>query len=383
MRRIAPTTRTLRRPDSPPPARTPAAIARLRRLGRVGGCTRSRRLGAGGSRARCRRGAHRARAWSSGRTCGRALDGGMRAGGSRRVRRHPKTAQGTRRKCPLAVSDDDDRLDASRGAPSRTAHSTRVPARADRPPRDGIDARSSRDLPGPPVASRVVARERPAARLVPRTRRRPLANALRAAGATVAVSECTSGGILAASLLSLPGASAFHRRRSPAYSPLAREGRSSPAATRPSPNSSATGSDDNYASTDRYYESRVAWAAHAARDLQLMCGADWGVAEVGAAGPTFHPTADARLRVHRRRRRGSAPKRRRRRLGTHTHTHTLRLCETGHARERTETCGSLLRRRRSCAHDASGMTRSPRIPSPGAGDAHWKRALDGVTRTVR
>ena len=175
MRRIAPTSRTLRRPDSPPPARVPpaVAIARLRRLGRVGGCTRSRRLGAGGSRARCRRGAHRARAWSSGRTCGRALDGGMRAGGSRRVRRHPKTAQETRRKCPLAVSDDDDRLDASRGAPSRTAHSTRVPARADRPPRDGIDARSSRDLPGPPVASRVVARERPAARLVPRTRRRP------------------------------------------------------------------------------------------------------------------------------------------------------------------------------------------------------------------
>ena len=24
-----------------------------------------------------------------------------------------------------------------------------------------------------------------------------------------------------------------------------------------------------------------------------MCGADWGVAEVGAAGPTFHPSADA------------------------------------------------------------------------------------------
>ena len=158
--------------------------------------------------------------------------------GLSRVRRHPKTAQETRRKCPLAVSDDDDRLDASRGAPSRTAHSTRVPARADRPPRDGIDARSSRDLPGPPVASRVVARERPAARLVPRTRRRPLANALRAAGATVAVSECTSGGILAASLLSLPGASAFFTGAAVAYSPLARGARP-PAATRPSPNSSA------------------------------------------------------------------------------------------------------------------------------------------------
>ena len=46
-----------------------------------------------------------------------------------------------------------------------------------------------------------------------------------------------------------------------------------------------------------------------------MCGADWGVAEVGAAGPTFHPSADADsgftvVAVERVR-----PKRRRRRLG--------------------------------------------------------------------
>ena len=120
----------------------------------------------------------------------------------------------------------------------------------------------------------------------------PLANALRAAGATVAVSECTSGGILAPSLLSLPGASAFFTGAAVAYSPLAREALVPGCHEALAQLERATG-DDNYASTDRYYESRVAWAAHAARDLQLMCGADWGVAEVGAAGPTFHPSADA------------------------------------------------------------------------------------------
>ena len=303
----------------------------------------------------------------------------MRAGGSRRVRRYPKTAQETRRKCPLAVSDDDDRLDASRGAPSRTAHSTRVPARADRPPRDGIDARSSRDLPGPPVASRVVARERPAARLVPRTRRRPLANALRAAGATVAVSECTSGGILAASLLSLPGASAFFTGAAVAYS-LAREALVPGCHEALAQLERATG-DDNYASTDRYYESRVAWAAHAARDLQLMCGADWGVAEVGAAGPTFHPSADADsgftvVAV-------AGPPRNAADDGSAVDRVWVRLCETGHARREENMWQFAAAAAELCAR-CVGDDAFPADTEPGGLATRTGNArADGVTRTVR
>ena len=115
-----------------------------------------------------------------------------------------------------------------------------------------------------------------------------LAGALKKSGHTVAVSECTSGGLLAASLLSLPGASAYFTGGAVAYASGARE------ALVPGTHDALRALErdrgsDNYASTTRYWESRVLWATTAARDLQLMCGADWGIAEVGAAGPSFHP----------------------------------------------------------------------------------------------
>jgi hypothetical protein len=50
-----------------------------------------------------------------------------------------------------------------------------------------------------------------------------LAGALRKAKQTIAVSEVTTGGILAASLLSLPGASSYYTGGTVAYSPTARE----------------------------------------------------------------------------------------------------------------------------------------------------------------
>ena len=114
-----------------------------------------------------------------------------------------------------------------------------------------------------------------------------LAGALKKSGHTVAVSECTSGGLLAASLLSLPGASAYFTGGAVAYASGARE------ALVPGTHDALRALErdrgsDNYASTTRYWESRVLWATTAARDLQLMCGADWGIAEVGAAGPSFH-----------------------------------------------------------------------------------------------
>ena len=115
-----------------------------------------------------------------------------------------------------------------------------------------------------------------------------LAGALKKSGHTVAVSECTSGGLLAASLLSLPGASAYFTGGAVAYAAGAREALVPGTHDALRALESARGS-DNYASPERYWESRVLWATSAARDLQLMCGADWGIAEVGAAGPSFHP----------------------------------------------------------------------------------------------
>ena len=114
-----------------------------------------------------------------------------------------------------------------------------------------------------------------------------LAGALKKSGHTVAVSECTSGGLLAASLLSLPGASAYFTGGAVAYASGAREARVPGTHDALRALERDRGS-DNYASTTRYWESRVLWATTAARDLQLMCGADWGIAEVGAAGPSFH-----------------------------------------------------------------------------------------------
>mmetsp|Transcript_22507 Transcript_22507/g.55709 ORF Transcript_22507/g.55709 Transcript_22507/m.55709 type:complete len:255 (-) Transcript_22507:71-835(-) len=119
-----------------------------------------------------------------------------------------------------------------------------------------------------------------------------LGAALRGRKQRVAVSEVTTGGLLTASLLSLPGASSYFTGSAVAYSPCAR------VALVPGCDAALAALEkergtDNYASPERYYESRVVWAISAARDLQRTCSAGWGVAEVGAAGPTFHPATGA------------------------------------------------------------------------------------------
>ena len=114
-----------------------------------------------------------------------------------------------------------------------------------------------------------------------------LAEALKKRGHTVAVSECTSGGLLAASLLSLPGASAYFTGGAVAYAAVARQALVPGTHDELRALELVRGS-DNYASPERYWESRVVWATSAARDARLRCGADWGIAEVGAAGPSFH-----------------------------------------------------------------------------------------------
>ena len=102
------------------------------------------------------------------------------------------------------------------------------------------------------------------------------------------MSECTSGGLLAASLLSLPGASAYFTGGAVAYAAVARQALIPGTHDELRALELVRGS-DNYASPERYWESRVVWATSAARDARLRCGADWGIAEVGAAGPSFHP----------------------------------------------------------------------------------------------
>ena len=114
-----------------------------------------------------------------------------------------------------------------------------------------------------------------------------LAEALKKRGHTVAVSECTSGGLLAASLLSLPGASAYFTGGAVAYAAVARQALVPGTHDELRALELVRGS-DNYASPERYWESRVVWATSAARDVRLRCGADWGIAEVGTAGPSFH-----------------------------------------------------------------------------------------------
>ena len=90
-----------------------------------------------------------------------------------------------------------------------------------------------------------------------------LAGALRVAKQTIAVSEVTTGGVLAASLLSQPGASAYYTGGTVAYSAAARQALV-PGCDAKLKQLEEDRGNDNYASPERYYESRVVWAIHAA-----------------------------------------------------------------------------------------------------------------------
>ncbi|KAK3285455.1 hypothetical protein CYMTET_6941 [Cymbomonas tetramitiformis] len=126
----------------------------------------------------------------------------------------------------------------------------------------------ARDLPATPTLSIVGA---------------GAAAALRAAGQTVAASETTSGGLLAAALLAQPGASAFFSGATVAYS------KEAIATLLPEVADVLTNQHQQaYDNPEGYFPSRVAWASMAAKSVRDQCGTTWGVAETGAAGPTFH-----------------------------------------------------------------------------------------------
>jgi PncC family amidohydrolase len=99
---------------------------------------------------------------------------------------------------------------------------------------------------------------------------------LKARGATVAVAESSTGGLIAASLLAQPGASAYFRGGAVVYT---REAKQRLAGL-----------------TDADIEvERAATETHArllAKSIRERMGSDWGIGETGAAGPTGNRYGD-------------------------------------------------------------------------------------------
>ena len=105
----------------------------------------------------------------------------------------------------------------------------------------------------------------------------PVATLLQARGETVAVAESAAGGLIAATLLAVPGASAYFVGGGVVYTRAARR-------------ELLRVTDDDLqgvrASTEAY-------ALITARAIRERLGTTWGVAETGAAGPTGNRYGDA------------------------------------------------------------------------------------------
>lgn len=100
---------------------------------------------------------------------------------------------------------------------------------------------------------------------------------LKARGETLAISESSSGGLISAALLAVPGASAFYRGGGIIYTPSAFRGLMG-----------LTKEDlgDMRSSTEPY-------ALLMARTIRQRCRAVWGLCETGASGPTGNGYGDA------------------------------------------------------------------------------------------
>jgi len=106
---------------------------------------------------------------------------------------------------------------------------------------------------------------------------RDLGALLKARGETVAVSESSSGGLVSAALLSIPGASRYFLMGGVVYTGPAREAilelpRALPEQTR---------------------SSSEPYALLCARTIRARADATWGLAETGAAGPTGNRYGDS------------------------------------------------------------------------------------------
>jgi nicotinamide-nucleotide amidase len=104
-----------------------------------------------------------------------------------------------------------------------------------------------------------------------------IAARLKTRGETVAIAESSTGGLISAALLAVPGASAYFIAGSVIYTRYARAGLL--AIPDPLPGGMR-------ASTEPY-------AALLARTVRERCQADWGLGETGATGPTGNRYGDA------------------------------------------------------------------------------------------
>lgn len=106
---------------------------------------------------------------------------------------------------------------------------------------------------------------------------RDLGALLKERGETVAVSESSTGGLVSAALLAIPGASAYFVAGAVTYTGVARHGLLAlPAELPPETRSSSE-----------------PYATLAARTVRERLGTTWGLAETGAAGPTGNRYGDA------------------------------------------------------------------------------------------
>jgi nicotinamide-nucleotide amidase len=104
-----------------------------------------------------------------------------------------------------------------------------------------------------------------------------IASALIARGETVAVSESAAGGLIAAALLEVPGASRYFLGGGVVYTAVAREALLGIGAAEMAGMRSAS----------------EPYAQLTARAIRQRLGATWGLAETGAAGPTGNRYGDA------------------------------------------------------------------------------------------
>jgi PncC family amidohydrolase len=100
--------------------------------------------------------------------------------------------------------------------------------------------------------------------------------ALKARKQTVAVAESAAGGLISAALLAVPGASSYFIGGGVYY-------------TR---QSILTLRDTDKKMFEGLQGATDQWALMLARNLRSRCGADWGVGESGAAGPTGNRYGD-------------------------------------------------------------------------------------------
>lgn len=105
------------------------------------------------------------------------------------------------------------------------------------------------------------------------------AERLRARGETVAVCESSAGGLISSALLAVPGASRYFRGGAVVYTGEAR--------------SALIGITQKDMEDAGIRSSSEPYAARLADRIRDMHGADWGLSETGAAGPTGNRYGDA------------------------------------------------------------------------------------------